>query len=397
MQTVGLGGQVRFDSRVRSGGNLVDPSPYTITIINPLGQVMVNAATPVRDGVGIFHYLYTVPTNGVMGVWNAVWNGTLNGASITNTEEFTVGVAGQISTGVGVAMPTQPSFSDLLGDRQYASQYSTDAVVGFVVHKLGVPANADSSVTVSMQSLDGSVTVFSRTATNPAPGVYQTTLSSLETSSPGIYRITFNYTISGVPQVYVGLLEVGMSSPAYDVLTTDMKVVVEGVWVRFADLFDSPSGGPHLQVYFQTRFTRNRMAQLLRVAMNKLNTMSQPQMTFSLDPGGNQFPLAQFAGVLDSALYIEAVKHLIRSYVEQPMPENIQVARQDRRDYMDRWERVLEMEQNDFTRQTEIFKMAYMGLSKPRVLVSGGVFGNFGPVRLPGNAMARPRLWMRFY
>lgn len=397
MQTVGLGGQIRFDSRVRSGGSLVDPSTYTATIINPLGQVMVNAATPVRDGVGLYHYLYTVPTNGVMGVWNTVWNGILNGAAITNTEEFTVEMAGQISTGAGVAAPERPSFSELLGDRQYASQYSADTVVGFVVHKLGVPANADSSVTVSMQTLDGTATVFSRSATNPAPGVYQTTLSSLETASPGIYRITFNYTISSVPQVYVGLLEVGVSSPAYDVLPSTMKGVVEQVWIRFADLFDSPSGGPHLQVYFQTRFTRNRMAQLLQMAMNKLNTISQPQMTFTLDPAGPQFPLAQFAGVLDSALYIEALKHLIRSYVEQPMPENVQVARQDRRDYMDRWERVLQMELNDFTRQSEIFKMAYMGLSKPRVLVSGGVFGNYGPIRLPGNAMARPHLWARYY
>src|SRR4029077_13732548 len=126
MQTVGLGGQIRFDSRVRSGGNLVNPTSYTITIINPLGQVMVNAATPVHDGAGVFHYLYTVPTNGVMGVWNTVWNGVLNGAAITNTEEFSVEMAGQISTGTGVPPPTRQSFSDMLGDRQYASQYSTD-------------------------------------------------------------------------------------------------------------------------------------------------------------------------------------------------------------------------------------------------------------------------------
>jgi hypothetical protein len=397
MQTVGLGGQIRFDSRVRSGGNLVDPSTYTINILNPLGQVVINAAVPVRDGVGLYHYLYTVPSNGIMGIWTAVWNGVVNGAAITNTETFNVTIAGNISTGIGVPSPPQPSFSDMLGDRQYASQYSTDAVVGFVVHKLGVPANADSSVTVSMQSLDGSTTVFSKTADNPAAGIYQTTLSSLETATPGIYRVTFNYTINGIAQVYVGLLEVGVSSPAYDALNLDMKGVVEGVWIRFADLFDSPTGGPHLQVYFQARFTRNRMAQLLRVAMNKLNTISQPHMTFTLDPGGQQFPLAQFAGILDSALYIEALKHLIRSYVEQPMPENVQVARQDRRDYMDRWQRVLDIELNDFTRQSEVFKMAYMGLSRPRVLVSGGVFGDFGPIRLPGNAVARPHLWAMYY
>lgn len=291
------------------------------------------------------------------------------------------------------------SFSDTLGERQYASQYGTPTV-GFVVHASGEPTDADSNlVTVRMETLDATTVLFERTADHPATGVYETTLLSSETQSPGIYKVTWSYHVGGTAQTFIGVIEVGESSSAYDALDDGMKMVVESVWLRFADLFDSPDGGPHLQVYFQSRFGRGRMAQLLSIALNRLNVISQPHMTYSLvgPPDGKQFPLAQWGGLLDSATYIEALKHLIRSYVEQPEAMGVNLARLDRRDYMDRWQRVLDMEMKDFESAKETFKMAHMGLGRPRVLVSGGVYGTFGPTRLSHSAAARPRYGMAFH
>lgn len=291
------------------------------------------------------------------------------------------------------------AFSEHLGERTYVSQYGTPTV-GFVVHKDGVPADADANaVTVRMETLDGTTVVFNRAADHTATGTYETTLTSAETQSPGIFKLTWSYAIDAVPQEFVSLIEVGESSPAYDRLDEGMKAVVESAWLRFADLFDSPDGGPHLKVYFQTRFGRGRMAQLLGIAVGRLNTVSQPHMTYSIEgpPAGKQFPIAQWGGLLDQALYIEAVKHLIRSYVEQPEAVGVNVARLDRRDYMMRWESILRMEQDDFKSQLEIFKMAHMGLGRPRVLVSGGVYGSYGPTRLSHSAAARPRYYQRFH
>lgn len=289
-----------------------------------------------------------------------------------------------------------PSFADLLGDRQYVSQYSADDKVGFVVHKNGVPAAADgNNVVVKMETLGPTpTTIFQRDADNPAEGVYETTLQASETAVPGLYKLTWAYAIDTNTQGYVGIIEVGAASPIYDALPIGLKGVVESVWVRFSDLFDSPYGGPHLQVYFQTRFGRGRIAELLQIAVQKLNIISQPHLTYAAD---DKFPIAQWGGLLDQLTYIEALKHLIRSYVEQPAAEGIQVSRMDRRDYMDRWGRVLEMEQEDAKLAVENFKIAHMGLSKARVLVSGGVYGNYGPTRLAGSAAARPRYWARFY
>lgn len=292
------------------------------------------------------------------------------------------------------------ALSDLLGERQYVSQYGTDAI-GLVVHKAGVPADADGPVNVAMMSLDYTSTppagtlVFQRQATHKAPGTYETALRSQETANPGLWKVVWTYTLEGVAQTYVGIVEVGQASQVYDNLSGGMKAVVESAWVRFADLFDSPYGGPHLQVYFQTRFGRGRMAQLLTIAMQRLNNAAQPHTTYLVGMG-DTFPFDQWGGLLDQALYIEAVKHLRRSYVEQPLLEGGTVARMDRRDYMDRWGAILQEEEESFRPVYENFKIAHMGFGRPVVLVSGGAYGNYGPTRFVG-AAARPHYWTQWY
>lgn len=289
------------------------------------------------------------------------------------------------------------SFSDALGERTYVSQYSIEPV-GLVIHKAGVMADADDNqVDVTLASLDDTVVLFSRPAERTALGTYETLLSSVETAQTGIWKVTWSYEIDAVPQTFVALLEVGGSAPAYDRLDVGFKAIVESAWIRFADLFDSPFGGPHLQVYFQARFGRQRMAQLLQIAVSRMNTISQPHMSYTLDPLVGAFPYAQWGGLLDQLLYIETIKHLIRSYTEQPSADSVTVARLDRRDYMQRWRDVLQMETEDATSALEVFKIAHMGLGRPKVLVSGGVYGNYGPTRLPYSAAARPRYYYRFY
>jgi hypothetical protein len=286
-----------------------------------------------------------------------------------------------------------PTYSELLGDRQYASQYSIPTL-GIVIHKAGVPGDADGAVSVSMKSTDGVTTIFTRDADHPAVGVYEITISSIETSTPGVYQLIWSYQVDAVAQEFIGLIEVGPASPDYDALPDGFKSIVDSVWLRFSDLFDSPYGGPHLQVYYQTRWSRGRIAKLLPIAVGKLNNAAQPQTTYAVN---GQFPFTSWGPLVDEALYIEAIKDLIRSYTEQPTADNVSLARQDRRDYTSRWQAVLELEMKDFEGMFEVFKIRHMGFGRPAVLVSGGVYGNFGPTRLPQSAAARPRYWFRYY
>lgn len=289
------------------------------------------------------------------------------------------------------------SFTELIGDRQYLGQFAIEDL-GLEVHKNGALADADgNAVTATMTSLVGNTVVFTdRAATHVGTGLYEVTLSSVETQNVGMWKLTWSYELDGVPQTFVGLIEVGKSSPSYDRLSEGFKGVIESVMWRFADLFDSPLGGPHLQVYFQTRWSRGRMADMLQSALGKLNTISQPHMTYTLDEARGPFPYANWGPLLEQGLYIETIKHLIRSYTEQPLADGVTVPRLDRRDYMDRWRAVLDMETADYTPMLENFKIAHMGLGRPRVLVSGGVYGSYGPTRIAGSAAARPRYWARF-
>lgn len=289
---------------------------------------------------------------------------------------------------------TTPDFRE----RLYVSQYARD-ILALVVHRGGVPADADAAVTATfVREEEAPVVVFlDRPATRVEEGHYEVVLASAETSVPGYYTVTWNYEIDGQSETYGGLIEVGIANAAYDNLDADMKALVDDVWVKFADLFDSPYGGPNLQTYFQSHWSRGRLAQLLRTAVGLLNTTAQPHQTYNLDSPG-KFPVVQWGPLLGQALYVEALKHLVRSYVEQPLVQIAgSVSRVDRRDYMDRWRSVLDDEKNTLKSQLEIFKISNMGLGRPKVLVSGGVYGRYGPTRYAGSVAARPRFWARFY
>jgi len=283
-----------------------------------------------------------------------------------------------------------PTFTEALGDRRFMTQYSVEKL-GLILHKAGVVADADgNAVTVKMTSLDyvadppAGMIVFSRAATRTDLGTYEVTISSVEAQAPGVYRVEWTYAFDTVPQVFVHLLEVGESSPVYDSLDEPMQGIVESAWLRFADLFDSPYGGPHLQVYFQTRFGRGRMAQLLGIAVNRLNTMAQPHQTYTLISPNGPFPYLQRRGPLDS-------------YLEQPDAVGVNVARLDRSSYFQRWGEILREAEGDLKPKLEVFKIAHMGLGKPRVTVSGGIYGNWGPTRLPPSMAGRPKFYYRYF
>lgn len=284
-----------------------------------------------------------------------------------------------------------------LRERQYVSRYATD-LLGLAVHKDGIPADVDGNlVDVTLVRDAGSVTVFTRAADREAVGLYETRLTSEETAEPGTYSVHWTYDLDGSPEQYTTYIQIGEVAPDYDRLAPALKEAVDSVYIRFADLFDSPLGGPNLQTYFQSHFGRQRIAQLLRIAAGRLNTMAQPHQTLTVEGPTPSFPMARWGSLLETATYLEVLRHLVRSYVEQPAFIGGNVTRLDRRDYMDRWQSVLRDEEAIFKSQLDVFKISMMGLGKPKVLVSGGVYGRYGPTRFAGSVAARPRYWSRFY
>jgi hypothetical protein len=164
------------------------------------------------------------------------------------------------------------------------------------------------------------------------------------------------------------------------------------------DGYDSPQGGPNLQMWYQTHFNRGRLAQLLRQAIQHLNVMGQPTTNYSSDGStGALFPLPGWQGLVNSALTVEVLKHLMRAYVEDPEIQGAVQARMIRRDYMSRWASMLEVEEAEYKLQRDVWRIKMMFRMTPRVLVSGGAYGTYSPVRMIGNLAARPAMWWRFY
>jgi hypothetical protein len=285
-----------------------------------------------------------------------------------------------------------------VADRQFVSQFSSDEILGLSLNVAGVPTDPeDNAVTAVMTNDDTGTVALDLPATRASIGRYQVTLDGSSTDVPGYYTLTFYYRLNDVDERYDIYVEIGSGVQEYDALG-EFRDVVDNVRVRFADLFDSPQGGPHIVTYYQTHFTLARYAQLLRVALGTVNTQSQPIMTYTLDGvNGEKFPLRQWGALLEKALYIEVIRHLRRSYVEQPALVGGEVTRHDRRDYLDRWGMILDEELPAFQKQLEAFKIVHMMSGSPRVLVSGGAYGVYGPTRLPISAAARPRYFGRWY
>jgi hypothetical protein len=300
---------------------------------------------------------------------------------------------------------TEPVISaDLIDwtERQYISQFSVTPL-SLTINIAGAPADPDGNVVQAqllLQNADGSSTpVTAYTAARENTGVYTVTTSSQDTATPADAALAWSYSISSAPQQYMSYLVIGRANPNYDGLPINIKDLIELVWIRFADCFDSPAGGPNLQTYYQAHWSRGRVAQLMQIALMNLNTISQPFSQYSLDGStGPAFPTNLWGGLLGTYTYVQCLKQLIRSWTEQPNVVGAgSVTRLDRRDYTDRWRNVLKDEEAELKSQLDMFKIRHMGLGNPRVLVSGGVYGRYAPTRIAGSVAARPRMWARWY
>lgn len=190
-------------------------------------------------------------------------------------------------------------------ERQYLSQYSQTplTLTIYISGVLGDPDGMTVAGQLLLQNADGTVTpVNSYAAVREAPGTYVITPSSADTAVPANAELNWSYHVSGSPQQYASLLTIGPANPFYDALPLDMKdFLEEQLWSRFRDLFDSPDGGPNLQAYFQSHWSRGRVAQLMAIAVGKINSIAQPWANYTLDGSvGPEFPIQLWGGLLSS-------------------------------------------------------------------------------------------------
>ena len=156
----------------------------------------------------------------------------------------------------------------------------------------------------------------------------------------------------------------------FAVVDTQTRVVADGVWTKLEDCFDSEDEGPWIQDVTMHFFREEKMEKFISEALFDINHQNPPTGlgldSFVTTAGvpTNDYPL------LVQSILVQVIRHLMRSYVEQPAPTGAQIAYQDRRDYLQRWKEVYELEYNTYMRWVALYKRGFLQLGHYKVLVA---------------------------
>lgn len=194
------------------------------------------------------------------------------------------------------------------------------------------------------------------------------------TGQRGLLSVEWTYQVDGTDFAFQDNLQILEQMPNYELLSDSTKMMVEQASWFFADLFDSTTGGPWLQENFQTHFDYDRMAFLLRMATMKFNVTGYPVTQFGVSKDDKAIP-GNFTELILWGTKLEAIRHLITSYTEIPDFRNIQTTYTDRRDYMQRWQAVLQDEKPDYEKAVKMSKRSLLSLGRGSLLVAGGIYG----------------------
>lgn len=149
----------------------------------------------------------------------------------------------------------------------------------------------------------------------------------------------------------------------------DTDIIALGVWNKLQDLFDSEEGGPWLQDVTMSTFKKERIEKFIAEGLFDVN--SQPPATNAVIGEFVIEGVAQpHAPLLIQGVLVAVIRHLIRSYVEQPLPTGGQIVYQDRRDYLQRWQSVLQTEEQHYLRLLALWKRQFLGAPGSKILVS---------------------------
>lgn len=202
--------------------------------------------------------------------------------------------------------------------------------------------------------------VFNVTFYAEQPGGYHVgAVVQFTVNGPNGRTFTAQRTLTSQTTVYDPSI---LNAPA----NTTPTRIVDHAWMKLEDLFDSELGGPWLTDQTLKSFNKDKLALFLPDALYLVNNEFQPITTFNEENWPEEhIPLAS------QALMVEGIYHLVRSYVEQPLPSGGTLNWYDRRDYVTRWQAVLTKEEQKLMQLADKFKLQYTGFGATSIIVGG--------------------------
>jgi hypothetical protein len=292
--------------------------------------------------------------------------------------------------------------------RRFVSQNGRGYLAVGILDAAGEPVDPDAgtlALKVWFNNLDGGATdvrgdlvvdAAAAAVTRDDKGKFSYDIGPQHTGQRGTLTAEWTYEVGGAGFTFSDDMQILEQMPNYEALGEPARLLVEQASWFFADLFDSSTGGPWLQENFQTHFTYDRMAFLLRMATMKFNVLGYPVTQYGVAPGDKAIP-ANYSDLILWGTKLEAIRHLITSYTEQPDFRNIATTYTDRRDYTQRWREVWADEKPDYEKAVKMSKRSLLRLGRGSLLVSGGIYGGGARgIYVPGLFAAMTRS-MRFY
>ena len=167
--------------------------------------------------------------------------------------------------------------------------------------------------------------------------------------------------------------------PTYCDLSQDEQDLAQAILNKFSLLRDNHYGNgmPNLAEDVQTSYSLEDVAIEMHLALSRINMTALQTTNFVLGSDkGTSFPKVFYNYLMTMAM-AGLVKKFIIGYIETPsINGSTGVAYADRRDYMNRWQSLLQTLESDAKSLESAYKRMTLNLTASSVLVGGGLFGS---------------------
>ena len=201
-----------------------------------------------------------------------------------------------------------------------------------------------------------------------------------KTEESGQYLVQAQFTLI-TQEVKSVMINFAVDDPFNIPPPTEPQLVAEEVWLRFEDTFDSVEGGPILRDYTLSHFDVKKIERFIPEALLDINVQMPPtqySISYFAKPLGNG-EINPLMPLLSKGVMCKVLLHMVRSYIEQPVPQGAQIAYEDRTRYAQAWQSAYTVEREDWISMVRLYKRQELNLGHSALLVgskAGRLFFN---------------------